>query len=57
MSLINPLDEAELRLEMRRLYREKGLEVAIQCLYEMLAGARILAEVISEEEKERRVES
>lgn len=53
MTPINPLDEAELRVEMRQLYLEQGLVGATQALYEILIAAEILSEVILNGEKER----
>lgn len=50
---LNELDEAELRAEMRALYREVGFTEAIQVLLEILTGASILAEVIAEERNEK----
>ncbi len=43
------LDLAQLRLEMRQMYGHIGLTGALQVLYEILVGARVLAEIISEE--------
>jgi len=43
------LDLAQLRFEMRKLYSHVGMEGAFQVLYEMMVGARIMAEVIAEE--------
>ena len=45
------LEMAQLRHEMRELYRHVGLEASMQALYEMLVGASTLAEVIAEERK------
>lgn len=50
---MNELDEAEIRLEMRRVYKDVGFIGAFQCLYEILLSASILSEIIAEEhEKE-----
>lgn len=43
------LDIAQLRHEMRELYRNVGFEGALQLWLEMLWGANILGEVIIEE--------
>lgn len=43
------LDEAQMRQEFRRLYREIGMTGCLQALYEMLACARILSDIMSEE--------
>ena len=46
------LDVAQLKQEMRTMYRHLGFEGSLQVMYEMLVGARILAEVIHEERNE-----
>lgn len=47
------LDKAQLKYEMRQLYRDIGLEGSLQALYEIYRGAELLLEVIKEEsEKE-----
>jgi len=43
------LDIAQLRFEMRQMYGHLGLEGSLQVLYEMMVGAKVLAEVITEE--------
>lgn len=43
------LDIAQLKFEMRTMYKQVGQEGALQVLYEMMYGARILAEIIVEE--------
>lgn len=43
------LDRAQLKFEMRQLYKNIGFEGSIQVLYEMLEGATMMAEVIVEE--------
>lgn len=48
---MNQLDEAELRLEMRNIYKELGYTEALSCLLELLLSATILCEVIDEERK------
>lgn len=53
--MINELDKAQLRHEMRSLYKEVGMQGALECLYEILASGIILLEVIKEEyEKEKK---
>jgi hypothetical protein len=49
--MVNPseLDLAQLKHEMRQMYRHLGFEGSLQVLYEMLVGAQMLAEVINEE--------
>lgn len=46
---ITPEDEATFTLEVRKLYREIGLDRMKQVLYEMLFGAKIVCDVIKEE--------
>ena len=47
------LDLAQLKYEMRQMYGHLGYDGSLQVMYEMLIGARILAEIIIEErEKE-----
>jgi hypothetical protein len=43
------LDIAALKHDMRELYKNIGYVGAIQVLYEMFVGARVLSEVILEE--------
>lgn len=43
------LDIAQLKFEMRTMYKHIGFEGSLQVLYEMICGANILAEVIAEE--------
>ena len=43
------LDIAQLRFEMRQMYGHLGFEGSLQVLYEMMVGAKVLAEVITEE--------
>jgi hypothetical protein len=43
------LDLVQLKQEMRQLYQNIGDDGALQVLYEMVIGANILIEVISEE--------
>lgn len=48
------LDLAELRSEMRRLYRNIGYGACLQVLYEMLKGAEVLSEIMLEERANER---
>ncbi len=57
MEDINPMDEAQLRHEMRDLYREFGAMGATQALYEMLLAANILAEVMIEEQNKENLDA
>jgi hypothetical protein len=43
------LDEAELRLEFRRLYKEIGFRGCMTIVAEMAIGTRIMLEVLREE--------
>jgi hypothetical protein len=43
------LDMAQLRHEMRTLYKNIGLTDSLQVIYEMLVGARVLSDIILEE--------
>lgn len=43
------LDRAQLKFEMRQLYKSIGFSASLQVFTEMLIGAEILAEVIVEE--------
>ena len=43
------LDIAQLKFEMRTMYKHIGHAGSIQVLYEMLYGARVLTEVMLEE--------
>lgn len=49
MSQPSELDRAQLKFEMRQLYRSLGFETSLQIFAEMLIGAEVLAEVIVEE--------
>jgi len=49
MSHPSELDRAQLKYEMRQLYKNLGFEKSLQIFTEMLIGAEILAEVIVEE--------
>lgn len=43
------LDLAQLKYEMRTMYGHLGFDGSMQVFYEMLVGAKVLAEVITEE--------
>ncbi len=43
------LDLAQLKFEMRKMYGSIGFAGSLQVIYEMMLGARLLAEVIIEE--------
>lgn len=51
MTPYSQLEEAEIRVEMRRLYRDVGFMEAIGILGAMLVTASILAEVLVEEKE------
>jgi len=46
------LDIAQLKFEMRTMYKHVGRLGALQVVYEMMLGANILMEVIVEEQHE-----
>jgi len=46
---MNQLDEAQLKAEMRALYRDHGVLQALSCMYELLLSAKFMAEIIQEE--------
>lgn len=48
------LDIAELRFEMRELYKHIGFWACVQVLGEMLIGARVLSEIMVEESQKER---
>lgn len=48
---MGPLDEAELRAEMRAMYRDIGFAESLICLYSILQSGVILCEIIDEEQK------
>lgn len=50
---VNPLDEAELRLEFRRLYQEIGYDGMRQVLYELLMSAKICVDIMQEEDSKK----
>lgn len=52
MSQPSELDRAQLKFEMRQLYKHLGFVASLQVLAEMLIGAEILAEVMVEERKQ-----
>lgn len=55
---LNIMDEAELRLAARTLFREKSPIVFLQTLYELMKAAEIFSDVWDEEtghEKEKRI--
>lgn len=43
------LDIAQLKFEMRTMYKHLGYNGSLQVLYEMIVGANTLAEIIAEE--------
>lgn len=52
MRHISVIDEAQLRQEFRRLYRELGYRGMLQVLYELCASVQICVEVMKEEYEE-----
>lgn len=57
MKEITPLEEADLRVQMRSMYNKIGFQGSLQCLYEMMKGCNILIEVIIEELKNARLKN
>ena len=56
-SELNPrseLDIAQLKFEMRMMYRSVGFWGCVRILSDMLIGARVLAEVMVEESRKER---
>lgn len=51
---MNQLDEAQLKAELRAMYRDLGSTYSMQCVYEMLVTANLLMEIIYEEKKKER---
>jgi hypothetical protein len=49
------LDIAQLKHEMRQLYRAVGFTYALRILAEMVIGAKVLAEVIVEEKRDNEI--
>lgn len=49
MNEVNELDLAELRVQMRQMYRQIGFAGAMRCLHEILISGQVLIEVILEE--------
>lgn len=49
MKHINVIDEAQLRQEFRRLYKEVGFKGMLQVVYELCISVQICIEVIKEE--------
>jgi hypothetical protein len=50
MSIIqNPIDETELRMEARRLYRELGSEGLYRVIYQLIVACNIMLDIIKEE--------
>lgn len=45
------LDMAQLKVEMRQLYRNIGFDAALVVFSDMLIGARVLGEVMVEEKR------
>lgn len=46
---MNELEKAEIRLEMRNIYKDVGFTESLQVLLELIVSASIMAEVINEE--------
>lgn len=48
---LSPLDEAQFKVSVRQIIKEKGLQTALQMFYEMLMCAQYTSEVLVEEQK------
>lgn len=46
---VNELDMAELKVQMRQMYREIGYKGSLQALYEILLSGQVLVDVLIEE--------
>lgn len=49
MEKISLLDQAQLKLEFRQLYKELGVKGMLQVLYELCISVQLCLEVIKEE--------
>jgi len=49
-----PLQEAEMKLEFRRLYNEQGEATCFQVLYELMKSAEWMSEIMLEERAKAR---
>ncbi len=49
MNSPSELDLAQLKHDMRQMYKHLGFEGSVQVLYEMMLSANILAEIMVEE--------
>jgi len=49
MNRPSELDIAQMKFELRQMYKHLGFEGSIQVLYEFMVSAHLLAEVIQEE--------
>ncbi len=47
------LDIAQMKFELRQMYKHLGYEGTLQVLYEMMVTAHLLAEVIQEERSQQ----
>lgn len=50
---MDEMDKAEIKCDMRKLYKDLGLVYSLRVLEELLAAAEALAEVIAEELHEK----
>jgi hypothetical protein len=53
MQPLRELDEAEMKHEFRRLYRELGPIYCAQMLFEFMKAAEFMCQVMSEEQNEK----
>lgn len=50
MQNLSPLDEASLRVQMRKMFRDVGWTGCYQALYEIIRSAEILIDILIEEQ-------
>ena len=54
---MNELNEAQMRVELRTLYRDLGVFYSLRVVYEMILTASLLLEIIHEEKTKKGLES
>ena len=50
---VNPLDEAELRVEFRRTIREVGPMQSVRIMYDLLEAVKVFSEVMLDELRQK----
>lgn len=53
MRNITVLDEIQLKTEFRHLYKNIGVDICYQTLYELLKAAEIMCEMLKEENEKK----